>query len=216
MSTTDAATTAAPTAAPPVESRLAQLRRQAEEDPGAARDWTWAWLHELGARGAASELNELFRAGTAPGTALDGPTQGMLVTTTISGAADRGARSITSAWMPWLGKAFRRSEELGHNRLLESARWPSKLLWPRYEMWPGDGERNAFEFRTRIEAGADDPDREVLVLDYAAVAENPAMIRKIRDELTEIVPGAYLGKVLWRRGSGAYALIGFFALRLPV
>jgi ABC-type multidrug transport system fused ATPase/permease subunit len=39
------------------------------------------------------------------------------------------------------------------------------------------------------------------------------LIRDILDELVEIVPGANLGKVLWRHGDGSYALIGYFALR---
>jgi hypothetical protein len=140
----------------------------------------------------------------------------MLVTTTVSPAADRGTRALAGAWMPWLGKRFSRAEANGHNRLLAGARIPSKLLWPRYAMWEDGGSHNAFRFQTRVEPGADDPDIQVLVLDYAAVDENPALvIKKIRDELVEIVPGAYLGKVLWRRRGGAHALIGYFALRLP-
>ena len=204
-----------------VDSRLDHLRRLAEEDPAAAREWAWAWFHELGARvasqrGAAlSELNELFRRGTPPGDDLDGATEGILVTTTVSPAAERGSRAFAGAWMPWLGKRFSRAESSGHNRLLPAVRLPSKLLWPRYEMWKDGGTQNAFRFHTRVEAGADDPDVQVLVLDYAAVDENPALvIKKIRDELVEIVPGAYLGKVLWRR-KGGHALIGYFALRLP-
>jgi hypothetical protein len=39
------------------------------------------------------------------------------------------------------------------------------------------------------------------------------LIKRIRDELVEIVPGANLGKVLRRHGDGSYALIGYFALR---
>ena len=205
----------------PVAARLDRLRQIAEEDPAAARQWAWAWFHELGARvaterhAALTELNDLFRRGTPPGDDLDGATQGMLVTTTVSPAAERGTRAVAGAWMPWLGKRFNRADQTGHNRLQAAARIPSKLLWPRYEMWEAEGTRNAFRFLTRIEPGADDPDRDVLVLDYAAVDENPALvIKKIRDELVEIVPGAYLGKVLWRRGGG-YALIGYFALRLP-
>jgi hypothetical protein len=208
--------------APPVTDRLAQLRRLADEDAAAAREWAWAWFHELGAkvatrRGAAlAELGELFRAGTAPDEELDGATQGMLVTTTVSPAAERGSRAFAAAWMPWLGKRFDRGRESGYNRLEKSARWPVKLAFPRYRSWSDEGTRNAFRFLTRIEPGADDPDRQVLVLDYAAVDENPALvIKKIRDELVEIVPGAYLGKVLLRRSRGRHALIGYFALRLP-
>jgi hypothetical protein len=209
-------------AAASVEQRLDQLRRLAEEDLAAARHWAWGWFHELGGqvtgdrRAALRELNELFRLGTPPGDDLDGPTEGILVTTTVSPAAERGSRAVAGAWMPWLGKRFSRAESVGYNRLTPGARLPSKLLWPRYAMWEDAGTQNAFRFLTRIEAGADDPDRQVLVLDYESVDENPSLvIRKIRDELVQIVPGAYLGKVLWRRKGAGYALIGYFALRLP-
>jgi hypothetical protein len=48
------------------------------------------------------------------------------------------------------------------------------------------------------------------------VDSNPRfVIKRIRDELVEIVPGANLGKVLWRHGDGSYTLIGYFALRSP-
>jgi len=220
--TTKVSPVSARTAASPVEARVAHLRRLAEEDPAAARQWAWSWFHELGAKAASdravalAELNELFRLGTPPAEDLDGATKGILVTTSVSPALDRGSRAMAGAWMPWLGKRFSRSEHVGYNRLEASARWPSRLLWPRYEMWAGDGSHNAFRFKTRIEAGADDPDRQVLVLDYAAVEENPSLvIKKIRDELVEIVPGTYLGKVLWRRRGDSHALIGYFALRLP-
>ena len=102
----------------------------------------------------------------------------------------------------------------GNNRLTGETRWVAKLLWPLYGTKQGaDGERLAFDFETRIEPGELDPDTEVLVIDYAPVDDNPRLIIKsIRDELVEIVPGANLGKILYRRGGG-YSNIGFFALR---
>ena len=54
----------------------------------------------------------------------------------------------------------------------------------------------------------------MLVIDYYPVESNPRfIIRQIRDELVEIVPGANLGKILWRRDEDDHALIGYFALR---
>ena len=35
-----------------------------------------------------------------------------------------------------------------------------------------------------------------------------------RDELVELVPGVYLGKILYNTGSG-YFKLGYFALRIP-
>ena len=76
--------------------------------------------------------------------------------------------------------------------------------------------RLAFDFETRIEPGKHDPGTEVLVIDYAPVEENPnLLIRSIRDELVEIVPGANLGKILYRSSEESYTNLGFFALRPP-
>lgn len=61
-----------------------------------------------------------------------------------------------------------------------------------------EGRRQAFKFRTYIDAGADDPDRQVGVIDYKDEPDNPRFIKAIRDEYVEIVPGAYLGKILLR------------------
>jgi hypothetical protein len=77
------------------------------------------------------------------------------------------------------------------------------------------GRLTAFEFRTRTEPGAVDPDTQVLVIDYAVVDCNPALVRRIRDELVELVPGSWLGKVLWRHRDGRHGLLAYFALRAP-
>jgi len=54
------------------------------------------------------------------------------------------------------------------------------------------------------------------VIDYAPVDKNPGLIiRSIRDELVEIVPGAHLGRILYRRGD-RYDNWGYFALRTAV
>jgi hypothetical protein len=54
----------------------------------------------------------------------------------------------------------------------------------------------------------------VLVIDYEPVESNPRLvIRRIRDELVEVSPGMYLGKMLWRRRDGRHTLLAYFALR---
>ena len=64
-------------------------------------------------------------------------------------------------------------------------------------------------------AQSDDPDRQVMVIDYADVEKNPRLIiRSIRDELVELVRGVYLGKILFNSGDN-YSKIGYFALRTP-
>src|SRR5207302_3936116 len=115
------------------------------------------------------------------------------------------------------GKRFDARARRGENLLRRSAWWPAKLLWPRYRMGESSDGLTAFEFETRVEPGRLDPDTEVLVIDYDPVASNPRfVIARIRDELVEIVPGANLGKSLWRRRAGdRYALLGYFALETP-
>jgi hypothetical protein len=208
--------TAAPSSA--IEAKLEELRQLATTDPRAAQSAVWTWIQELGGRRAEDELGELYRLGTPP-QGLDGPTEGILVTPFIQGAVDRALTTITGAWMPWLGKSFDSQANRGYNRLAGSARWPAKLLWPLYGTKEDDGARAAFEFETAIEPGKADPDVQVLKIDYGPVESNPRLvIRSIRDELVELVPDTYLGKILWRSqddGEEKYSCIGYFALKQP-
>jgi hypothetical protein len=212
-------TTAEQTPTSDVATRVAELRELAATDVDEAARQAWAWIEELGDRAAGdrvaaeAELDELFALGRAP-TGLDGATEGILVAPLIQPLVDRVAGAITSLWMPWQGKSFDAAQGRGTNRLTGETRWVAKLLWPLYGTKEGsEGERLAFDFETRTEPGMLDPDTEVLVIDYAPVESNPRLIIKsIRDELVEIVPGANLGKILYRQGGG-YTNIGFFALR---
>ena len=201
-----------------IAARVAQLRELAATDPAGAQVTTWAWIKELGARKASDELGELYKQGEPPHR-LDGPTEGILVTPLIQGTVDRALSTITGAWMPWLGKAFDSESNRGYNRLAPSARWPAKLLWPFYGTREEPGARGAFDFETAIEPGKADPDVQVLKIDYGPVESNPRLvIRSIRDELVQIVPDTYLGKILWRSsedGEERYSCIGYFALRQP-
>ena len=216
-------TAAAPTqeasAVSTAEERVSRIRKLAKREPVTAQNETWEWFKRLGKlagsdRGAAdAQLDELFTLGTTP-KGLEGPTEGILVTPLIQPFADRALRAITSLWMPWQGKRFDAEANRGDNRLVGSARWPAKLLWPRYGTKPGPDGRLAFEFNTFAEPGKVDPDVKVLVIDYASVEDNPGLvIKKIRDELVEISPDTYLGKILYRTGEDEYTNIGFFALR---
>jgi hypothetical protein len=208
--------TAAPASA--IETKLEELRQLATTDPRAAQSAVWAWIRELGDRRAEDELGELYRLGTPP-QGLDGPTEGILVTPFIQGTVDRALTTITGAWMPWLGKSFDSQANRGYNRLANSARWPAKLLWPLYGTREDEDARAAFEFETAIEPGKADPDVQVLKIDYGPVESNPRLvIRSIRDELVELVPDTYLGKILWRSeedGEERYSCIGYFALKQP-
>ena len=202
-----------------IEQRVAALRELAYTEPGAARDLAWSWFRELSQRAAndrdaaAADLNALFRCGVPP-AGIEGQTEGMLVTFLIVKPVDLGLRAVTGAWMPWLGKRFDSAAEMGDNTMRDDARWPMKLLWPLYGTKLHPKGRSAFDFETAIEPGKDDPDREVLKIDYEPVDSNPGLIiRSIRDELVQIVPGSNLGKILYKTGEDSYRLVGFFALR---
>jgi hypothetical protein len=202
-----------------VERRVERLRALARTDPAVAQDDAWAWFVDAGHRlrrdraGALAELAELFAAGDASRD-VDGQTDGALVTFTVHPALDRVMAAVTALWMPWLGKRFDAVGRRGTNLLARSARWPAKLLWPAYAMRDVAEGLLAFDFTTRVEAGAVEPCPDVLVIDYAAVPSNPALlIRSIRDELVEIVPGAHLGRMLWSHGGGRHSLLAYFALR---
>lgn len=188
----------------PVKQRVQQLRRKANNDPHAARDEAWSWIEELGRRAASdrakalAELQELFETGR-PSTGIDGQTDGILVTWTIGPSVDKLIGAVTNSWMPWVGKKFSAEEDRGENTLTDGARWPAKLVWPTYSTRPGAGTRTAFDFTTYVEPGELDPGVDVLVIDYESVSANPRLlIRQIRDELVQIVPGAHLGKMLVR------------------
>jgi hypothetical protein len=204
-----------------IASRVAELREQATSARTEARDAAWRWFEQLGAEvgrdrdAGAVALNELFALGTPP-AGIDGRTEGILVAPLITGPVDRVLRGLSGAWMPWMGKRFDAEANRGDNVLTQSARLPAKLFWPLYATRALGDDRTAFDFETRVEPSEDDGDVDVLVIDYVVVDSNPSfLIKRIRDELVEIVPGANLGKVLWRHGDGSYALIGYFALRSP-
>lgn len=203
-----------------VEGRLGWLRSSMTSEPAGAAEAAWAWIVELSERPkteaaqADAELNELFRMGTVP-TDLHGPTEGILVMTTTNPKLDTAVRAVTAMWMPWQGKRFDSGAGTGDNRLTKSTGLVSKLLWPLYSMRDAEAGKLAFDFKTYVEAGKDDPDLQVMVIDYADVEKNPRLIiRSVRDELVELVPGVYLGKILFNSGD-KFSKIGYFALRTP-
>jgi hypothetical protein len=199
-----------------VTDRLEALRATAATDPAGAQASTWAWIEELGGKRDGDELEALFALGTPP-AGLDGPTDGILVCTLTNPLVDLPVRMLTSMWMPWQGKRFDNAAQTGINRMTVSSQLPAKVLFPLYGMKdaPDDGKL-AFDFVTRVEAGRVDPAIDVLVIDYEPVQSNPdVIIRQIRDELVELVPDTYLGRILFKLPRDKYTNIGYFALRQP-
>jgi hypothetical protein len=202
-----------------VERYVKALQGLSKANADFARRASWAQIRLAGARAgsrpaeAHDSLNRIFRLGVPPDPPLEGPTRGILVTPTIPRPADLGLRAVASAWMPWTGKRFHGATATGDNLLVASARPVARILFPSYRLEPlDDGSYAAFRFRTYVGPGQVDPDRETLKIDYDS-EENPRLlIRDILDELVQIVPGAYLGKVLLRRKE-TWSLLGYFALQ---
>jgi len=201
-----------------IAQRLHDLRELAATERAKAAESAWEWCHDLSRRsaddraGTDRELSELFRLGDAP-DGLRGSTEGILVCTTTAPVLDDAVRALTRVWMPWQGKRF--GADTGINRMPRSAKLPAKLLWPLYTMTDGAGGALAFDFDTYPDKGKDDPDVDVLAIDYAKAGNPRLVIRDIRDELVQLVPGAYLGKILFRRPGDRFTKIGYFALYSP-
>lgn len=187
--------------------------------PPATGEDAWQRLHALQRLAAthpdraARDLAELFASGQ-PSTGIDGRTQGMLVTPLVHPLADRVVRGLTRWRMPWLGKHFEADAGTGVNLLARWTRWQLRLIWPGYRQVGTAGEAlTAFSFETRTEQSALDDDLRVLAIDYGAVPDNPdLLIRRIRDELVQLVADVHLGRALYRR-DGNHTLVGYFALR---
>jgi hypothetical protein len=202
-----------------VERYVAGLQDLAEHDPPLAKRHAWGQIRLAGVRAARrrgeahDSLNRMFRLGTPPDSPLHGEHPGIAIALTTVRPVDTSFRLLAGAWMPWLGKRFDSSTQTGDNLLARSARLPLRALWPSYSLQDAPGGRcAAFRFRTYVGPGAVDPDRQTLKIDYDS-ADNPSLlIRDILDELVQVVPGAYLGKILLRR-KGERSLIGYFALR---
>lgn len=203
-----------------VERYVAALKGLAADDPGPARRRAWAQLRLAGVRArtrraeALRSLELIFRLGMPP--RVDGETRGALLTPALPAPAQSLVRAASTAWMPWLGKRFDAAGRRGDNLVAAGARLPLKLLGPSYEPEPlGDGRLAVFGFDTRVAPGEQDRDRQVLKIDYDR-GDNPVLLRNILDELVEVVPGAYLGKMLVRRRRGGpYGLTAWFALEQP-
>ncbi len=162
-----------------------------------------------------ARFDESFRSGVAPDPRPDGFLPGRLLATSIWSPVDGFIRRTTSLWMPWQGKTLDREAATGVNRFLPNARMPLKAIFPKYTpQYSGADRIEAFPFRTRIAPGELDPGVDVLKIDYDFEANPDFIVRRVLDEVVQVAPGRYLGKVLFR-ARGDYHPIGFFSLRTP-
>jgi hypothetical protein len=145
--------------------------------------------------------------------------QAEFVKGSVSGPAPYGffngsAYLLGGGPVPWLGKSFESSNNLGFNIFTPQGASLLKLLTPLYKLFRvnGEGNTDAYFFKTRRGSALKDPSLDVIKLDYD-LKENPFLIRIILDEIVETAPKEYLGKVHLKVFPGFYSTIGFFGLR---
>jgi hypothetical protein len=202
-----------------VTARVAGLRELAQADATGARDQAWRWFRQAGRglrtdrRTAMSELAALFAAGRPPAP-INGETQGALIGWAAAPVPDYLLTALTDRWLPWAGKRFKAEQSTGDNVLPANAKVASKALWPRYPMRSSGERLIGFDFTTYVQRGVLDTCMDVLVIDYASVESNPRLlIKQIRDELVEVVPGANLGKMIYEGPGNRHTLLAYFALK---
>jgi len=160
-------------------------------------------------------LDALFREGAVPNPPPDGAYHGELIAVDIAPVVTPLVTWLTSFAMPWKGKFLIAADARGDNIFDRKWRGALGLLFPFYR-----GNRDydaqsfrAFMFATSVTRGKVDADRQVFRIDYDR-PDNPALtIRRIVDEIVEVEPGVYLGKIHFQWWWGRWQMIGYFALR---
>jgi hypothetical protein len=212
----------------PVAERVAHVKERSEMDPQAAQNAVWGWFQRVGRRlpspAAQAELAELFTTST-PATSVDGQTEGMLVGwLPRHPGLDRAGKGLHAAAktvtirlgiLPWLGKRFDAQAKRGTNSISRLGLLVRPITKVRKASSGRKAHYEAFPMTNWVEPGKLDPNTDVLVIDYASLPDNPWPVSRIRDELVEIVPNTYLGKMLWHQDDGYY-LLAYFALKTPV
>lgn len=116
--------------------------------------------------------------------------------------------------VPWLGKSFEKDNSLGFNIFRPKGAALLKLLTPFYGRFRknADGNTDAYYFKTSMGEGFKDKTIQTFRLDYDS-PENPFLIRIILDEIVEVAPQEFLGKVHVKVFPGYFATIGYFGLK---
>lgn len=159
-------------------------------------------------------LNNLFRAGTAPGSALNGRYAGRLVAIDITPGLTQLFQLLLNTWMPWLGKTFNASNQRGDNIFTKDSYFLARLFNPLYRDFTADesGTYRGFAFHTYIAPGLVDQDRTVLKIDYN-LKENPLLtVRRVLDELVQIDDNLFLGKAHVHWWWGGWQTVAYFSL----
>lgn len=147
-----------------------------------------------------SPYHKMFVGGRAPDS-LDGFHPGM-------------AHVLFDKKVPWLGKHFDRQQQFGYNVFTPLGAKILKFASPFYRKFSlnEEGNTRAYYFKTWVGKGKKDTQLDVFKLDYDS-PENPLFIRIILDEVVEIAPQQYLGKIHVKFLPGFFVTIGYFGLK---
>jgi hypothetical protein len=164
--------------------------------------------------GTMEALNSMFKLGSAPAAPLNGRYRGSLLSLTMNPPLDAAGNFLARLWLPWMGKRFIAATSTGDNVFTPSAPKVGRLFWPFYSDYKPyrRGLSTAFLFNTYLGPGVEDPELEVLKLDYDNDANPSFLIRTVLDELVQVSGDYYLGKAFLKVRKG-YKLAAFFALR---
>lgn len=160
-------------------------------------------------------LNDIFREGRLPSQPLNGRTSGQMIAVNIAPGLTPIIGNFLRNHMPWTGKLFNAENADGDNIFWRSSKTGLRLFSPFYRDYrDNDAETmRAYSFRTYVGKGMQDPDRDVLKIDYNNKS-NPALsMRRILDELVQVDENFYLGKAHVRWWWGKWQLIFYFALQ---
>jgi cholesterol oxidase len=113
----------------PVQERITALRELAAVDHARAQDDLWEWIQELGDERDGETLAALFELGRPP-EHLDGPADGILVTTLINPVVDVPLRLISKVWSPWRGATFDAVSGTESQRVATVTRLAAKCVPP--------------------------------------------------------------------------------------
>ena len=95
----------------------------------------------------------------------------------------------------WLGKKFNAADAVGINVFTD-----------------GEGQAERYPFKTSSAKGIRDRNLEVLAIDYDT-SGNPFWLRPILDEIVQVAPNQYLGKLHIRLIPGYPVTVGYFELK---
>jgi hypothetical protein len=148
-----------------------------------------------------SPYQPMFVAGRAPDPLPDGFHPGE-------------AHILLDKQTPWLGKSFDAQAQMGFNIFTPIGARILKVASPLYQKFSVNDEGNtrAYYFKTFVGKGKKDMNTDVFKLDYD-LPENPFWIRAILDEVVEIAPQEYLGKIHVKVLPGYWISIGYFGLQ---